>query len=625
MCGIAGIVPVGGGRPPTMEQLRAMCDSIVHRGPDDEGTDVRCGVALGMRRLSIIDLAGGHQPIFNEDESVRVVFNGEIYNYRELRRELEAQGHRFRTASDTEVLVHLWEEHGVGFAARLNGMFAIALHDLRANRVVLVRDHFGIKPLFWARTPDHLVFGSEVKAVLASGLVGRAIDLDAVGEFLAWEYVPGPRTLFRAIHKIPPSGMLDIDLGTGAVQERTWWSLAAAVPSAVARTDQEWEEAVDATLRESVRRQLVSDVPLGAFLSGGVDSSLVVAAMGDARTFSIGFDDPSYSEITWSRLVAEHLGVSHRVEVIKPDVVELFHKLMHHMDDPIGDFSIFPTYLVSRLAREEVTVALSGDGGDEIFGGYETYLAQEKARLWQRIPGFLRRGIAEPLIRRLRPRPEKKGLVNKAKRFVEGLEHEVGLRHARWRLFVGDALRRELFSDAALAELRTPTGRHIDRLVEEAGSMGEVDRTLYVDLRSYLSDNCLVKMDRMSMACSLEARVPLLDPELVALAFAVPERLKVHHGKTKVLLKRVAARHVPASCVYRPKQGFSIPIKQWLGAEFRPLLEESLAPARINSEGVFRAATVDRLKQEHLEGRANHSHVLWGLLVFQEWRRRWAT
>jgi asparagine synthase (glutamine-hydrolysing) len=508
-------------------------------------------------------------------------------------------------------------------------MFAIALHDLGRRKCVLVRDHFGIKPLFFCLTPGHVVFGSEVKALLASGLVSRTLDLDGLGQFLAWEYVPGPGTLFRDVLKLPPSGMLEIDLASGTVSERAWWrlpepagagnELAAGTP----RTDSEWEEAIDGSLRTAVRRQLVSDVPLGAFLSGGVDSSLVVAAMGEARTFSIGFDDPSYNELAWSKRVAGHLGVSHRVEVIRPDVVALFERLMPFMDDPIGDFSIFPTYLVSRLAREEVKVALSGDGGDEVFGGYETYLAQDKARLWARIPAWLRHGWLEPAILGLRPRPEKKGLVNKARRFVEGLEHDPGLEHARWRVFAGNALRRELFTDEALAQLKTPVERHVLDLAREAGSRDDVDRALYVDLRSYLNDNCLVKTDRMSMACSLEARAPLLDPDLVELAFRMPSRLKVHGGQTKVLLKRVAARHVPRSCVYRAKQGFSIPIKQWLGTAFRPLMDQLLAPSRLQAEGLFRPQTVERLVREHLDGSANHSHLLWSLLVFQDWRQRW--
>ena len=626
MCGIAGVVSFGGAPPPTRELLRSMCDQIVHRGPDDDGYDVCDGVGLGMRRLSVIDLEGGHQPIFNEDRSVRVVYNGEIYNYRELRCELEGKGHRFATASDTEVIVHLWEEHGASFPTRLNGMFAIALYDARRRRVLLARDHVGIKPLFYALGPDHLVFGSEVKALLASGLVERGLDLDALGELLAWEYVPGEGTLLRSIRKLEAAHTLEVDLSSpdGSTSSRisSFWDVPPPrhVPGD-ARSPSEWVDEVDDTIRRCVQRQLVSDVPLGAFLSGGVDSSLVVSGMGPAKTFSIGFDDPTYNELEWAKRVAAHLGVSHDFDVIQPTVVDLFDDLMRFMDDPIGDVSIFPTFLVSRHARRAVTVALSGDGGDELFGGYETYVAQEKARFWERLPSFVRAAVAGS-VSALRPTAKKKGLVNKAKRFVEGVEHPAALGHARWRLFVGDVLRRSLFTREALAGMSDDAGRHIRELRAGSETRDELDRSLYVDFKSYLVDNCLVKVDRMSMACSLETRVPLLDTELVELAFRVPSHLKVS-GTTKDLLKRVAVRHVPRECVYRPKEGFSIPMKHWLGTEFRPLLEELLAPSRIASEGIFQPDTVARLKTEHLDGRANHSHVLWTLLVFQDWRRRW--
>jgi asparagine synthase (glutamine-hydrolysing) len=622
MCGIAGIVPLAGGPSPCLDRLRCMCDAMVHRGPDDEGLEIRAGVGLGMRRLSIIDLAGGHQPIRNEDGTVRVVFNGEIYNYRELRRDLEAKGHHFATSSDTEVIVHLWEEVGAEFPKHLNGMFAIALHDETKRRLVLVRDHLGVKPLYYAVHDGTLVFGSEVKVVLASGQVPRELDIDALGQFLAWEYVPGEATLLRHVRKLGPARMLEIDLGTGRQRLRQYWDVPE--PGAHApRSADDWEEEVDAAIGESVRRQLVSDVPLGAFLSGGVDSSLVVAGMGKgARTFSIGFDDPTYNELHWSERVARSLGVSHRTEVIQPRVVELFDRLMHFMDDPIGDFSIFPTYLVSRLAREEVTVALSGDGGDELFGGYETYLAEEAAARWARMPAVVR-GLVEPAIRACRPAAAKKGAINKARRFVEGLDHDEGLGHARWRVFAGEARRARLFTGAAREAITTPVGAHVEELQARAGARDARDRALYVDLRSYLVDNCLAKVDRMSMACSLETRVPLLDPGLAELAFRMPSSLKYSGRETKILLKRVAARYAPQECIYRPKQGFSIPMKHWLKHEFRPLVEELLGRDRIGRDGVFDVAEIERLKREHFENRENHSHVLWSLLVFQDWRRRW--
>lgn len=622
MCGIAGIASLSGKELPVSAQIGAMCDTLRHRGPDGQGMEIRGKVAMGMRRLSVIDIDGGAQPIYNEDGTVRIVFNGEIYNFRELRQELEVLGHRFRTRSDTEVIVHAYEAYGNAFVNRLNGMFAFALHDLANERLLLVRDHVGIKPLFYAHAGDHLVWGSEIKTVLASRLVTRKLSVDALAEFLAWEYVPGGRTLFSGVKKLPAGKMIEVDLACGRMTETRYWDVSFA-PDASGRSADDWAEELEHTLKEATVRQLVSDVPVGAFLSGGVDSSLMVAAMGAAKTFSIGFDDPSYNELEWSRKVADHLGVDHRQEVIRPDVRSLFDRLMHYMDDPIGDFSIFPTYLVSRHARKRVTVALSGDGGDELFGGYETYLADAWARRYAALPAGLRNRVVEPLVRSLRPQAQKKGLVNKARRFVEGMEHEASLSHARWRIFTGEAMREALFTPEALGRIKTPVGDHILRLFRKAEGLTPLNRSLYVDFRSYLVDNCLVKTDRMSMAVSLETRVPYLDREVVDLAFRIPDRFKIAGGKTKVLLKKVAARHLPRDCVYRPKEGFSIPIKNWLAGPLRPLMERLLSAKRIGADGVFRPETVTQLKAEHLAGRANHSHILWSLMVFEAWQERW--
>lgn len=622
MCGIVGIAALREAPSPSHGQLQAMCNTIIHRGPDDEGIAIQDAVGLGMRRLAIIDVQGGQQPIYNEDRTVRTVFNGEIYNFRELRRDLQSAGHVFTTQSDTEVLVHAYEEYGPEFLRQLNGMFAFALHDVARRRLLLARDHLGIKPLYYAMTPQYLVWGSEIKALLASGLIDRRLDLDALGEFLTWEYVPGEKTLFAEIRKLRPAEMLEIQLDSPTCSPRRYWDIPIEHQSTTLSI-QDWEAAVDAKIAECVQRQLVSDVPLGAFLSGGVDSSLVVSAMGNASTFSIGFDDPTYNELDYARKVASHLQVGHTFEIIKADAADLFYKLMHFMDDPIGDFSIFPTYLISSVARKHVTVALSGDGGDELFGGYETYVADGYARYYSYIPRPIRSGLISPLVNALKPRPAKKGFVNKLKRFVEGEELPAWLGHARWRMFTGDALRKELFTDTAAYELSTSAGYHIQDLFRQAGERDVVNRSLYVDVKSYLCDNCLVKVDRMSMAVSLEARVPLLDKELVELAFCVPGALKVAGGKTKVLLKRLASRHVPRECVYRPKQGFSIPIKQWLGTQFRPIMEELLDQSRIRQAGIFRSTTIERLKREHLAGVANHSHVLWSLIVFQAWQQLW--
>lgn len=621
MCGITGVAAFKGSPHPTLEQLKTMCDSIFHRGPDQDGMHIQDGVALGMRRLSIIDLSGGRQPIFNQDRTILTVFNGEIYNFRELRSKLESKGYTFATKTDTEVIVYAYEEYGIEFPKYLNGMFAIALHDTVQKKLYLVRDHLGIKPLYYAFNQNNLVWGSEIKAILASGRVEKTLDLDALGEYLAWEYVPGKATLFKEIRQLEPGQLLEIDLENPRCEPQTYWDIPTT--KEIELSDEEWADKVEAQLRKSVTMQLVSDVPLGAFLSGGVDSSLTVALMGKAQTYSIGFDDPSYNELQWSEKVAAHLGVEHINEVIQPNVVELFEHLMYFLDDPIGDFSIFPTYLVSRLARKYVTVSLSGDGGDELFGGYETYLADEKAQQYQKIPAIFRKNLIEPFIKSLRPQPQKKGLVNKAKRFIEGLENPVDLSHARWRIFAGDTVRSQLFTAEANQELVTPSASHIIDLFNKAGDRQPQNRSMYVDVKSYLSDDILVKVDRMSMAVSLESRVPYLDPDLVELAFQIPERLKVTPGETKVLLKSIAARHVPAECVYRPKEGFSIPIKNWLCNEFRPLMEELLSDQAIREQGIFQVNTIKRLKQEHLAGTANHSHILWSLIVFQSWYKRW--
>lgn len=621
MCGIAGIAALNGASPPTWELIEAVCNTMTHRGPDDLGLHLHGGVGMGMRRLSIIDLEGGRQPIFNEKGTILTVFNGEIYNFQELREKLEARGYKFATRTDTEVIVYAYEEYGLDFPKYLNGMFAIALHDMAAKRLVLARDHVGIKPFYYAYTGKHLVWGSEIKTVLASGVVSRTLDLDALGEFFAWEYVPGEATLFKEIRKLGAGEMMVVDLENPTCEPYPYWDVPMDEEYSLSAA--EWADRVDEQLHRAVQMQLVSDVPLGAFLSGGVDSSLMVAAMGDAKTFSIGFDDPSYNELDWSQRVANHLGVDHTTEVIKPDVVELFDHLMHFMDDPIGDFSIFPTYLVSRLARQHVTVSLSGDGGDELFGGYETYLADDKARQFQRIPAVLRNGVIKNVISSLRPQAKKKGLVNKAKRFMEGLDYSPALSHARWRIFAGDTVRQELFTSGAQSELVTPAAAHILKLFEKAGDRQPLNRSLYVDLKSYLCDNILVKVDRMSMAVSLEARVPYLDINVVESAFQMPDTFKVDQGETKVLLKSVAARYVPEECIYRPKEGFSIPIKNWLSTQFRPLMEECLAPKRIKAQGIFNPATIARLQQEHLAGTANHSHILWSMIVFQSWCDRW--
>jgi asparagine synthase (glutamine-hydrolysing) len=629
MCGIAGIVAARGAPPPNLGQIKRMTQSLAHRGPDGEGVSIEQGVGIGSRRLAVIDPAHGDQPILSEDGCIRVVFNGEIYNFRELRRELLKKGHQFHSDSDGEVIPHLWEEFGTEFPNHLNGMFAIALHDLKQQRLVLVRDRIGIKPLYYTFSGRSLVFASEPKAILASDLVTPGLDVDALGQFLAWEYVPAPRTLFSGILKLEPGSMLDVSVPDLRYTKTVYWDIpqprGKSTGGSHKKDNGDWDAMLDERIGRAVRRQLVSDVPIGAFLSGGVDSSLIAAHMGNHPAFSVGFAEKGYNELDWSQRVAAHLGIAHQTEVLHSNVSDAFSHLMHFMDDPIGDFSIFPTYLVSRMAREKVKVALSGDGGDELFGGYETYLAQQVSRSWGLIPASLRKQIAEPIMTGIRPRAVKKGLFNKTRRFAEGMQHDPALGHARWRLFLSEQMRSRLFTRDAAAEMKTPVGEHIIGLSEHTSGLTDLQRMQYIDLKSYLSDNCLTKVDRMSMACSIEVRVPLLDHELVEDAFLLPDKYKVRRGKTKVLLKRIAARHVPADCVYRPKEGFSIPVKLWLKTAFREQMEDLLSPKKIAGENLFQPAEVERLKRAHLDGSSDHSHILWSLMVFQDWRERWKT
>lgn len=603
-------------------RIRHMCDTLVHRGPDGAGHFSADGVAMGVRRLAVIDLERGDQPMFNEDGSVVTVFNGEIYNFRELRKELASAGHNFATQSDTEVIVHGYEQWGAGVFGRLNGMFAIALLDRRNRRLTLARDHAGIKPLYYAWDGQRLVWGSEIKAVLASGLVQPALDLDALGEFLAWEYVPCPGTLFQGIRKLPPATCWRLDLESGTVSEERYWRLPEPDPDA-ATSDAEWIDRLDWTLASAVRRQMVSDVPLGAFLSGGVDSSLLVAAMGRPKTFSIGFEDPSYNELAQSQRVANHLGVDHVTEVIGGDSLELFSELLEALDDPIADSSIFPTYLLARLARRHVTVSLSGDGGDELFGGYETYTAWALEDRYRALPAPFRKGLIEPLVRHLRPRQAKKGLVNKSIRFVEGLGKPDSVGHAKWRMYLSAHEAGELFTRAAAEGMTRPLDRHLECLYSEATTRPKLDQALRADFCSFLPDDILVKLDRTSMAVSLEARVPYLDKEVVELAFRMPARLKIRDGQTKWILKNVAERYLPRETVHRPKEGFSAPLKQWLTGRFRTLMEDLLDERQIAQQGLFDAGRVRRLKREHLDGQRNNAHLLWSLMLFQGWQRRW--
>ena len=586
-----------------------MSATLVHRGPDSSGVHVDGQIGLAARRLSIIDLETGDQPLTNEDGSVVVVQNGELYNYRELRTELESQGHRFRTHGDTEVLAHLYEQHGTGFAERLRGMFAVAIWDGPQERLVLARDRFGIKPLLYRVDGTSLEFASELRA-----LPRGEIDLDALEAFLAFNSIPGPFSIFRAVRKLQPGHVLVWEGGEVAVER-----FARPAPAAAAELRTESESALAEELRErlrdSVRAHLVADVPVGVLLSGGVDSSLLAAFAAEEggeplRTFSIGFEEGSFDERADARRVAERYGTRHRELVVRPDAALLLPALAEAFDEPFADSSALPTYLVSRVAAEDVKVALSGEGGDELFGGYYTY----QADLLALRVGRLAR-LARPLVERLPVSAARASFDYRAKRFVRSAHLPPLERHHGWK---------EIFSADARAEL---TGRRhgwdpVDVLRErfrETDGAELLARLQDVDARTYLVDDLLVKTDRASMAHSLEARVPFLDPVVDAFAAALPRRHKVRGLTKKALLRRAAEPLLPPEIVRGRKRGFSIPAAAWLRGELEPFARETLSAATLRRQGYFRPEAVTRLLDDHVAGRADLSRQLWGLLAFTLW------
>ena len=621
MCGIAGVATRGS--TPPRELIGAMCDVMRHRGPDGEGVHVAPGIGLGMRRLAVLDLVTGDQPVTNEAGTVHVVFNGEIYNFRELRAELAAKGHRFRGTGDSEVIPRLYEEHGLEFLSRLNGMFAIALWDSELKRLLLARDRMGIKPLYYSVHGGSLWFASEVKCILAAGGSARAIDPLGVDQLLTFEYTASPTTLFQDVRKLPPGGWLT--LTGGKLHQGRFWSVPSVAPSPV-RDVVELTAQVRQTFLDAVRRQLASDVPLGAFLSGGIDSSILVAAMKEVSptpplTFSIGFGDPTYSELRHARAVAAHCGTRHHEEILTPDYLSLLPEVISQLDQPIADFSVFPTLLVARMARRRVTVALGGDGGDELFGGYDTYRADQlSARLldWQPAP---LRAAAEWLARGLPLGKGKRGLANEVRRFLEGAMLPAAWQHLRWMVFLREAQRARLYTREFHARVSGAAEGVVRASLEDGGS-DRLAAQMRCDLRLYLPEDILAKVDAMSMATSLEARVPYLDNEMVDLALTIPSRLKVRGGVRKWILKRAFAGSLPPEVLRRGKEGFSMPMKQWLTHEWNGLMHELLSPGSLAADGLFDARYVARLMREHETGAHNHSHLLWALMVFQLWRDR---
>jgi len=637
VCGICGEWSLQGTDPRALER---MSDALVHRGPDDQGAVLLGETGLAHRRLAIIDLTRGHQPIANEDSSVWIVFNGEIYNYRELRRELAARGHVFRTDSDTEVVLHLYEERGERVVDELRGMFAFAIWDIRRRKLLLARDRFGQKPLFWKFDGRRFLFGSEIKAILAGGAGADRpeLDLRSLDEYLTLRFIPSPRTLFQGIRKLPPAHLLVLD--ASAVEPSRTGLLAAAPRIEVRRywnlrytpkrgnREAELVEETRERVREAIESHLVSDVPVGAYLSGGMDSSLVVAMMSELRqepvkTFAVGVDDAGFNELPYARVMAGHCGTEHHEEMVWPDMVQLLPSMVHHLDEPSDPIAAC-MYHAASLACRHVKVVLTGDGGDEIFAGYDRYFGFRWVNLYAALPVGLRRYLLGPAIHSLRDSSSYKNLTQKA-RWVHDLSfYEGGRRYAQATAFFrfGEEGKGGLYSPAVAAQLaETDPMESVIRGFEEAEARNDLDRMLQADIATRMAEHSLMLSDRMTMARSLEARSPLLDHRLAEFVASVPASLKMRGKTLKYLLRRVAAPYLPPAILKRPKQGFMFPLGYWMKGPLLPVIQHLLDRSRLVEEGIFRREPIDRLVAEHVAHKADHHVRLWMILNVEIWYR----
>lgn len=616
MCGIAGMVQTRPDGEVDSAIVHRMCEAIVHRGPDDEGIFVKAGIGLGMRRLSIIDVVGGHQPVFNEDKSIWIVFNGEIYNFQELRSELQARGHSFSTRTDTEVIVHLYEEHGADCVQKLRGMFAFALYDERAGRLLIARDRLGKKPLHYALHNGTLLFGSEMKSILAVRPELAQPNQAALLQYMYFGYIPDPATAFLPIHKLPPGHLLEFT--KGEVTVRQYWDFPQYGTYQPA-SEEELLEELEFRLAEAVRIRMIADVPLGAMLSGGTDSSTIVALMARAtsrpvKTFSVGFRQADFNELPYARMVAEKFGTDHHELVLEPDLIETIDTLTRHLEEPFGDSSMLPTYFISRLARKHVTVALSGDGGDEAFAGYDRYWIHLEDRSYKWMPGWaglLYRNYVHPHVPYRMPGRNLMYSISLPwqQRYTEGISLQPFQREMA------------ILSRDFLAVDRAPLKSFSDYL-DNAPADDPLSRVLYLDSKTYLPGDILTKVDRMSMATSLEARVPMLDHVLLEWVTSWAPQWKMRNGSQKFILKKLAERvGVPREVLYRRKQGFALPLGQWMRGELKDLVLSTLLDKQTLQRGYFDPNGVRRMLGEHFEGRRDHSARLWRLLIFELWHR----
>ena len=642
MCGIAGAAWTAESPPLERDVLQRMVAALAHRGPDAEGLYLSGeaspaaggawtgpGAALGHRRLSIIDLSDGQQPLSNEDGTVWIAFNGEIYNYRELQPQLAAQGHRFRTASDTEVIVHLYEQYGPACVDHLRGMFAFAIWDQNRRRLFLARDRLGKKPLVYRHEANRLLFASELKAILQVPSVPRELDLAALDEYLCYQYVPHPHCIFRGFAKLPPAHWAIYQ--DGKLQIERYWKpdyephLKAAGPPP-ARTPDELRRELRATLTEAVRLRLRSDVPLGSFLSGGIDSTIISGLMQELseqpiNTFSIGFPVKEFDERHHAREAARHLGTRHHEQLVEPSALAILPKLIWHYDEPFADSSAIPTLYLSQMTREHVTVALSGDGGDELFGGYQRYQAARIGSWVDRLPRFVRNWLGSPLWQRI-PATAAQRRRRRLKRLLNAIGQSPERRYLSWICIFDDQQRHDLYSNALREQLaNADAGRFLLRAYEECPSRDFVTQTTCADLLTYLPCDILTKVDIASMAYGLECRAPFLDQQVADFAARLPISLKLHGRQGKQILLDTFADLIPPGLRHRPKQGFGVPLSHWFRGELRPLLEDVLLDPAALGRGLFRPEAVRQLVTQHVQGHHDHSHRLWALLVLELWQQ----
>jgi len=626
MCGICGVFYFEAGRLADEAVIKQMCQRITHRGPDEDGFYVNGSLALGMRRLSVIDVAGGQQPVWNEDKTCCIVYNGELYNFLDLRPELERAGHRFRTRSDTEVILHAYEQWGPDCLCHFNGMFAIAVWDDRHKVLFLARDRIGEKPLYYYTDNYRFIFASEIKAILADLTVPRELDLRGLSNFLAFGHAVAPDTIYQNIYKLLPGHYLVAK--DGHIQITQYWDAGegAQCLAGSTLTEDEYGERIFSLLDDSVRRRMIADVPVGAFLSGGVDSSAIVALMKRhatdiVKTFSLGFSiGGAYDELSDAARVAEYLGTEHyELQVEHVDLVKTLRKLVYHYDEPFGDAAGFPIYLLSRFAREHVKVALAGDGGDELFGGYRRYVADQLAPLYQHLPSVITHALIPSLIEHL-PR------LRRTKRTVEALRiQDPARRYAAWLVLFTPEMQGELLRPGICTSIvgHSPAQAYLKYYNEGSRWLGNdhLNRLLYVDVKTRLPDVYMEKMDKATMACSLEARLPLLDYRLVELAFQIPSFYKIRGSSTKRVFKRAVRHLIPKDVLRKPKHGFAVPTDPWFRGDLKAFTYEVLLDERTRQRGYFNSSVIERLWREHVEGQNVWDTQLWLLLNFEMWHR----